>query len=76
VHPIAAHLESLLSRAGGERAKPTLPPGRDDAAANASQKARGDCGADVDGVALEPRRRFTEAERLRVLKAAKSAIEL
>ncbi|MBL8613591.1 MAG: helix-turn-helix domain-containing protein [Myxococcales bacterium] len=54
--------------------KPTPPLGRDDAAAKASQKARGGSGAAVESVAPKPRRRFTEAEKLRILKAAEAAL--
>lgn len=54
--------------------KPTPVPGRHGAVADAAQKARGESGAAVETVAPKPRRRFTAAEKLRILKAAEAAI--
>lgn len=54
--------------------KPTPVPGRDGAVADAAQKARGESGAAVETVAPKPRRRFTAAEKLLILKAAEAAI--
>jgi transposase-like protein len=51
--------------------KPNPVPGRDDGAA---QNARGVSGSAVETVAPKPRRRFTAAEKLRILKAAAAAL--
>lgn len=54
--------------------KPNPVPGHDGGVADAAQKARGVSGAAVETVAPMPRRRFTAAEKLRILKAAEAAI--
>jgi transposase-like protein len=54
--------------------KPTPVPGRDDAAAEAAQKRRSMNGAAVESVAPRTRRRFSPAEKLRIVKAAEAAL--
>ena len=54
--------------------KPTPVPGRDDAAAEAAQKRRGMSGAAVESVAPKTRRRYSAAEKLRIVKAAEAAL--
>lgn len=54
--------------------KPNHVPPREDLDAEAAQKARGVSGASVETVAPKSRRRFTVAEKLRILKAAEAAV--
>lgn len=55
--------------------KPTPIPGRDDnGIASAAQKARGVSGAAIETVAPRRRRRFSAADKLRILKAAEAAL--
>lgn len=55
--------------------KPTPIPGREGAVAEAAQKKRGESGAAVETVAPKPRRRYSAAEKLRILKAAEAALD-
>lgn len=55
--------------------KPNPIPGRaDDTVADAAQRARGVNGAAVETVAPKSRRRFSAAEKLRIVKAAETAL--
>lgn len=54
--------------------KPNPIRGRDDADAEAAQKARGVSGVGVETVAARPRRRYSAAEKIRILKAAETAL--
>lgn len=54
--------------------KPNPVPGREDGAAEDAQKRRGMNGAAIETVAPKRRRRFSAAEKLRIVRAADAAL--
>lgn len=54
--------------------KPNPVPGREDGAADDAQKRRGMNGASIETVAPKRRRRFSAAEKLRMVRAADAAL--